>query len=69
MDRVLRNNPSLRLIKMGLIERKRRSDGYHYRASLSAFVQKEFEKFMPDIGEREIKLIETILRESIANLS
>ena len=68
-ERTIRNNPPLRLIKMGLIERKRRSDGYHYRASLSAFVQKEFEKFMPDIGEREIKLIETILRESIANLS
>ena len=67
-ERTIRNNPPLKLVEMGLIERKRKSDGYYYRSSLSAFVRREFEKFMQDVGEREIKLIEEILRERIVSL-
>mgnify|MGYP000353685902 CR=1 FL=1 len=64
----LRRNPPLRLVEMGIIERTRRSDGYHYKASLDAFVRREFEKYMPDIGERELQQIRAVLEEKIISL-
>ena len=64
-EKTIRNNPPLKLVELGLIERWRKSDGYHYRASLPAFVRREFEKFLPDLGEDQLKSVEDILKERI----
>jgi len=64
-ETTIQNRPPKRLLELGLIDRYRKADGYHYFSTLDDFVEKEFEIYMPDIGEDDLKTIQKYLKDKL----
>jgi hypothetical protein len=62
---VIEKDPPRGFLDAGLVLRERRSDGVHYRANLKTFVAREFSVYQPDVGERGLHRIASLLRKRL----
>ncbi len=67
-ENTLEKNPPTRLVKLDLVTRARKADGYHYRSDLPGFVRRTFEKFRPDIDENEFRVLGAYFEEKIVEI-
>lgn len=75
-ESTLVNNPPKTLLQMGIIARVRKMGGehrtlnlgYHYQATLGRFVKQEFEPYLTDIGETELRIIQGFLQRELVKL-
>ena len=65
---MIEEEPPRELLESGLICRERRTDGVHYRGTLRAFVNTEFEVYQPDIGTAGLHLVTQLLRQRLTAL-
>jgi hypothetical protein len=66
---LIEDHPPHGFLSSGLIWRERRTSGMYYRSSLRSFVNREFRVFQPDIGERGLHRVTTVLRNRLASMA
>jgi hypothetical protein len=64
-EHTLYKNPPAELLKMKLMTRTRKGDGYHYSANLKDFVKNEFTIYYPKINKYEFQIIYEFLKKKI----
>lgn len=61
----LYSNTPRKLIKIGIIVRRRRKDGYHFRSNFEHFIEKEFGIYHPKIGNEGLKLVKNYIKSKL----
>lgn len=64
-ESTLYKNQPTELLKMGILTRTRKHDGFHYTSNIDNFVKKEFEIYFPESGNNYIELIMNYLKEQL----
>ena len=62
---LIEDDPPQGFLNSGLIQRERRTSGTLYRSALRSFVNREFIVFQPDIGERGLHSVTSLLRDRL----
>jgi DNA helicase HerA-like ATPase len=58
----LKSKTPVKLMKFGLLKRRRQADGWHWKANLKAFVRKEFAAFNKEVTPELLDLIQDHLK-------
>jgi len=59
------SNTPKKLIKLGLIKRKRKGGRYYFRSNFNNFIEKEFQIYFPEINFENLKIIKDYIKSQI----